>query len=95
MITHTSVSYVREDELQSVHIVCLDGATYQLVEASELWEDPVVCEYGGDFRYYPVTIGLRTFGSLDAARAEMHRLFPWARADQTAAGGTTLPAGIR
>jgi len=69
-------AYVRPDERQTLFILLADGAI-QIVEDTELWEEPHQDEDGACYAYYPTIFLQRRFANLDAALRHARKYYPW------------------
>lgn len=78
---------VRPDERQTLFIL-LAGDGIQIVEDTELWEEPHQDDDGVCYAYYPTVFPKRRFANLDAALRHARGHFPWVEA--TAEAGHDL-----
>lgn len=67
---------VRPDERQTLYIL-LAGDGIQIVEDTELWEEPHQDDDGACYAYYPTVFPKRRFANLDAALCHARNHCPW------------------
>ena len=94
-------TFVRSDERQSLFILLAPDGLIQIVEDSELWEEPHEDREGSCYAYYPTVFPAKRFANLDEALRHARKYFPWID-DSTDAGDgraamnrTPEPVGTR